>query len=419
MPFGGALLRTPATWLAAPLAAASVLYTFTYPPATPDPYPVALTAAGSVTLGFVTPVVAALAAWETGRLRRANWWNLPHVRPPWLAAMLLALPAIAAGSIAVTAAIAAANLLGGAWLPDLRVLGLSYAVIAAHGFAGAAIGMRMPPIMAAPVALFAFYLWMAFPRALDPLWIRHLNGSLSSCCQLSADLAPAALLASMLVVAGITASAVGATWRPSAQVPLTAAVPVITSLILGSAAVYGMGPDPATARSAGLLICERGSVQVCVWPEHRALLDSTVEYVDAGLEIWAAAGIERPNLVTEQTGAAPDAITFALSPSSGRWDIIHSLAYGVIGPLPACEAEPYLGGDAVDYLLSWLDSLAGMPPGELVTRFGYEPPPGEPSVLEVTNELSSIGVAAQKEWFERNVAAVRACDVRASLDPAQ
>jgi hypothetical protein len=85
-------------------------------------------------------VIAALAAWEGGRLRRAEWWSLPHVRP--LAAV--------AGSLL------APVILPDCWRssPDHRrvrderparlpLVVLSLLVISGHAMVGFAVGLRI------------------------------------------------------------------------------------------------------------------------------------------------------------------------------------------------------------------------------------------------------------------------------------
>lgn len=414
---GIAILRTPATWVGILLLAVSVSYSVSFPPATPDRYAVALTAAATGSLAFVAPVVAALAAWEAGRLRRAGWWRHAHARDNLLVAAGLAVPAILAGVVAFTGTVAAILIEHGQVVPDARLLGLSYAVIIAYALVGAAVGIRVPSVVAAPMVLLVLYVWMSFPRAVEPLWLRHLTGSLSSCCQLSDDIAPTAVLASFGVVISLMTGALLLIRRPSQRFPVAALVPPIIGLLAGASAVSGMGPDPVEPRNQRDLICTEPGIRVCVWPEHQARLADVTAVVVATHDEWKQRGLNVPMLVTEATQSPAAALSFEFTNASEAPDIVYSLAYGMILPLARCVDQPYDGAAAIDYVIAWLAATAGMPAAELSSRFGYEPAPGDPDVLETVDSVLALGSGAELAWFRTNLAAVRSCDKPPSLVP--
>lgn len=413
----------PAVWLGLPLIVLSAIYALGYQPATEDPYGVSLTAAGTVTLGFVAPVCAALAAWEGGRLRRADWWSLPHVRPLAAVAGALLAPVIVAGLLAVLAAIivefAKSSLLA---IPDLRLVLLSLLVITGHAMVGFAVGLRVPVVVAAPSVLVASYLWMAFPRAMEPLWLRHLNGSLSSCCLPQDDLALSALVAAMLValgmaLAGAVLIAQHGRWRN-----LVIGIGVlVASFGLASPLVADLGPDPVVARNADELVCrESGGMTVCVWPEHAERLDEVVGIATRAVERWRAVGLSVPSKYSEARVTDADAETsgFGFSRQSSQADILHTLAYGLLPALPTCaETGAYPGFDARDPIHAWYDATGGMSKADLEQRFPPSGVPGDPSPLEILNLLTAATPEARAAWLADNLAAAASCDRQPQLLP--
>lgn len=412
----GTVLRVqPAAWLALPLMLLSAMYAASYQPATDDQYNVALAAAGTVTLGFVAPICAAMAAWEGGRLRRAEWWDLPSVRPVVAVTTWSLLPVALVGLIAVLIGVlvefARVGLLA---IPDLRLVGLSLLVVSAHAVVGFAVGLRVPVVVAAPGVLIASYLWMAFPRALEPLWLRHLNGSLSSCCMLPDELAPRAVAGAAIVAFGMViggGSLIAQPWRwrnlalalGSLLIAFGVAVPLVA----------GLGPDPAVARSTDQLVCrEDSSVTVCVWPEHARRLDEVFEVATLAVDHWKGIGL----VSTHFSEARADLhevgwSSFGFSSQSDRADILHSLAYGLLPPWPPCaEVGGYPGFDARAPVHAWYDAIAGMSKADLAQRFPPSGGPGLPAPLEIVSALEAATPEARATWLADNLAAMASCD---------
>ncbi|HET6380106.1 MAG TPA: hypothetical protein VFH63_03605 [candidate division Zixibacteria bacterium] len=401
----------------------SAIYALGYQPATDDPYGVSLTAAGTVTLGFVAPVCAALAAWEGGRLRRADWWTLPHVRPLAMVAGALLAPVIVAGMLAVFAAIIVEFAKGGLLaVPDLRLVVLSLFVSGGHAMVGFAVGLRVPVVVAAPSVLVASYLWMAFPRAMEPLWLRHLNGSLSSCCLPQDDLALSAVLAAAMVALGMVAAggvliALRGRWR---NVVIGLGV-LVASFGLAIPLVSGLGPDPVVARNPDSLVCRASSgVTVCVWPEHGERLEEVAGITTRAVERWRAVGLSVPSSYREArvTDADPETSGFGFSRHSSQADILHALAYGLLPAWPACaETGAYPGFDARDPLHAWYDATGGMSKADLEQRFPPSGVPGDPAPLEILNRLSAATPEERADWLADNLAAVASCDREPQLLP--
>ncbi len=416
MPWRATLRTSPASWLAVPIMALAGAYALGYSPATTDPYPLAHTSAGAVVLGFVAPICAAIGAWEAGRLQRAGWWRLPHARASLvIAARALLLP-VAVGLLAVVAAAEAQLLEAGLLWPDLRILGVAAIVIVSHAALGFAVGTWLPVVVAAPAVLLVGYLWMALPRAFEPLWVRHLNGSYTSCCTLQSDLAPGALLAVVVVGAGFVGGASlllrrqQATWQPAA-----ALVAVTAGLALGAIPIAGLGPDPTVARSEHELVCRGDQPQVCVWPEHAARLPEVLVLASHARDAWRSAGLAVPATFSEGPGAG--VLPFGFSLEAQGPDVLHAMAYGMLPPLPACALQVgYPAAGALDYLHAWLDASAGMADAELQLRFQAPQPAGWPPVLELVSELRSRSPEVQGRWAAANLDALGDCESQPMLD---
>lgn len=412
------LLRvSPAVWLALPLALLATLYVRTFQSGIrADPYPIAVTATAMATLGFVVPVCAALAAWEGGRLRRAEWWEPPHVRSRIAVVIWTVAPVVITGSIAVGAGVLV-NLLGaGILVPDPQPLALGLTIITAHSLAGFAVGVRLPLVVAAPVALLASFAWMVFLRAIEPLWLRHLNGgAIELCCGRHSDLAPAAFWGALVVAIGLALTAgllLARQSRSRAVLPMSFG-PLAAALILGSVLVSGLGSEPTVARDRQHLVCstDGGDLVVCVWPEHVERLEEVTAIARSAVAGWSSAGLSVPSRVAEgdREAAGPDSLAFGFSLASGPTDILYGLAYAMLPPFPACaETGPYLGGGALDYVHAWFAAVAGMSTDELSRRFPDQgrSPPIVPTVMTVRAEPGD----QQLRWLHENMAALRTCD---------
>lgn len=416
MPLRAMFRTSPAVWLALPLVALAAGYTFGYSPATSDPYPLAHTSAGSLVLGFIAPICAALGAWEAGRLQRSGWWQLPHARPPWIIAARTLLPPVMVGVLAVLTA-AETQLLGAGLLwPDPRILGVAALVIASHAALGFAVGTWVPVVVAAPAVLLVGYLWMALPRAFEPLWVRHLNGSYASCCVLQSDLAPAALVAVALVCSGFFAAALFLIRRRrAAWLPIAAAAAVTVGLVAGAIPISGLGPDPTVARSEESLVCRGQEPRVCMWPEHAGRMSEVLNLASQARDGWRTTGLGVPATFSE--GQAEEALRFGFSLEASNADLLHAMAYGMLPPVPECAMQrgyPAAGG--LDYLHAWLDASAGMSQAELQLRFEAPQPPGRPPVMDLVAQLRTQPLDVQGQWAEANLEALRDCETQPVLD---
>lgn len=407
------LLRiSPATWCGPILVVLAAAYT-TVLSGTSDPYPLALTAEGAFTAFLVAPVCAACAAWEGGRLRRAGWASLPHVRSPLRIAMTSLAPVIAVGWLAISTAVLytlrTARVVA---VPDLRVMAATFVVVTAHALLGFAIGVRFSTVVAVPAVLLIDYGWMVLPHALEPVWLRHLNGSDTwlSCCSVATDVAPQALVGTLIVALGLAGTASMLLCARHA-VRRLAVVPAVLALSLGAVLVQGLGYDAVVPRDPAALVCSAGQPRVCVWPEHRDRLAEVTAIASTAASRWREADIGVPTEFSERSTLSLGDRSFGFSVQSRPSDILNALAYSLLPPVPQCalagRTEPYIAADLVH---AWLVEVAGMPDDEITKRFG-------PDVSRAVAAVRSLPLRQQRVWLKHNHTALQTCDVAPQLEP--
>ncbi len=380
-----------------------------------DPYPLTLTAAGTAALLIVAPVCAAGGAWEGGRLRRAGWFTLPHVRTPLTVAITALLPTLLVGSLITFGIIGIRLVIGGVLLPDIRMIITTLVILTTHTLLGFAIGVRMPVVVSVPLVFLVDFFALGLPLTLDPLWLRHLTGIWPSCCLIGADLAPAALLGALVFTGGLAVTA-GLLLHPhlTAFRLALALLPAIIGAGAGVQFVRGFGPDPTIARDPALLVCSTGQPRVCVWPEHQPRLEEVAAIAASAGAAWQQAGIAVPDEFSEGQPGSPTVRGFGFSMRSDHYTILNALAYSLLPPWPECAfsgISPYLGAPAEGYVLAWLNTIAGMPPEQLAGRFS-------PDQLQVVATVRALPLERQQAWLERNLVALEQCNIPPQLEPA-
>lgn len=415
------ILRTNAgVWLTLPLILLAVAYIANFT-RSGDPYPVALTAAGLATLGFVVPICAALGAWEGGRLRRGGTWDLPAARSRFVIAGWALGPVVAAGCLSVLAGVLTSTLASGVTVPDWRPLVVAFVVVVAHSAAGFAIGIFVPTALAVSVSLLGSFVWMVFLRGLDPMWLRYLNGgALELCCGISEDLSPGAVAGPLVVAIGLLGAAglMLASGRAGIGRRALALAPVPVALAIGSGLVSGLAAYPTVPRDDRELVClDSEQTSVCVWPEHDGRLEEVASLATTAATGWRAAGVPGPTHFTEaQDGVAPDALVFSFALRSSPAVIQSDFAYAMLSPWPACaDFGPYPGFDAREYVHAWYAVHGGLPRAELPSFYADARIPGRPSVIELLDQVLAQPLEVQRRWLAANVAALESCELEPQL----
>ncbi|MFJ7989983.1 hypothetical protein [Streptomyces sp. NPDC096351] len=361
-------------------------------------------AQSSFLLGFTVPACAACAAWEGARIRRSGILTSTPVRSPLAIALSVVTPVLVLGLVAVLLPLLmllpyAQGLPGGA---SFAVIGLELLVVTAHSFLGYAAGFVLPRLLAAPAVLMAVWLWMAYPAALEPFWIRQLNGhNLNECCALDQVVDGRAVAAPALVAGGLLLAAV--IWIQGRRFAARALAPVVVALGLAAGAVIGMplGYQAGVPRASSELSCDAGTPAVCLWPEQmqeaaaiRSLSSRAAERL-ARLEVPVATELTLP----------------AVRPRDDQ--IIASVALSAIPSEPprCAESGPWPGNIAQGPLMAWLVQTAGADMRFVQGSYTSED-------VRTVKQVMSLPESEQTRWFRKNAATLKNCVERPALNPA-
>ncbi|WP_103500329.1 hypothetical protein [Streptomyces sp. SM14] len=394
----------------------------------PDGYWTAATAKAASALMFIAPVVAACAAWEAGRLRRAGVGGGAPVRGGVRIAAASLTPVLLLGLLALAVALAGVRAQMGAapgW-PDPPILGAAVATLGGYLLVGYALGLWLPPAASLPVALVGGYLWQVYPPALEPLWLRHLTQPARGCCVSVDTVATGGVAGPVLTAVALAAVALAATTvsrhapRRGSPAPAGLALVVVPALLVAAAAGAGavravsdLGPDAVVARPPAEMVCtDAAAVRVCVWPEHEARLEETAQVVREAVTGLTLVGVTPPDLVTEHLGPSGEPAsdtwwTVTVRGSAGfttddiRAGLAADLAMSLLdrheSPRAAdCPADAVKAADegfeAADQLLAWLAVRAGMDPGQAHARF-------DPQLWTAVGPVLDGDDAAQAAWY--------------------
>lgn len=417
MPLFTVFRRSPAVWLSPILLLLIVFFAKESLHPASEYYALALTVTGASQVFLIAPFCAACAAWEAGRIRRAGWFGFPRTRSLASFLTLALAPTFTVGMLAtIFAVLFQFRVSPSLALPDLTVLGVAFAAVVGHTLLGFGIGVHIRPVIAAPSILLVDYAWMVMLVTLEPLWLRHLTGAWTGCCDVTTSLDPRALLAVTVIAAGFAVTAF-----VLIRVPMTVSrlmlsvVPILLSVSVGVELVNSLGPDPIVERS-GELVCSDGEPQVCVWPEHRGTLERVASLARQADDAWRDTGFTGPDQFSELRTEAlpPNAGAIRVRPDLPEFDtnILMSLAYGSLPHPPDCSRDGVTqlpGVVAGPYVAVWLGNVAGVPLAEQSAH--------DPSVIETVRAVRTLPETDQVTWVAHNMTAIGDCSTVPELEP--
>lgn len=378
-----------------------------------DGYATAAAAKSVSAIFLIAPTVGAWAAWRGGIVRRGRVRELGPSRSLVRVAARELTPVVLGGLAVLASAVvwglAHADRLAGT--PDLRVVGMGAAVVVGHAALGYAVGMHVTPVIAVPSVFVGVYLWMVFPQAWEPLWLRHLTGfKVGNCCLRWEELDPGALAAPAVVSAALLLAAVIAVAGGGGLgIKLVAAVVVVAvGGFVGASFVSHLGPDPVRPRAMEALVCEdREEFEVCVWPQSKDRIDEVVEQAGAirqALEPW---GVRVPRRLTEASSPPRTNSTWTFRMGSlVSTEMLHLMLLDSLVPNPqGCPAEgptPDEAEGAHATLVAWLGTKTGVPRAPMTRVFPSA------SLVEVDSVVRRSSVE-QREWFQERRASLERC----------
>lgn len=124
---------------------------------------------------------AALSVWESGRLRKAHIWESLPSRSRYRVAANVLLPVVILSWLVLLLppAVSLARSGTAPSLDSLRLPFMGMLIVVAHAIVGFALGSFLPRLIATPVVAVVDWIAIAFTRATQPYWLRHVSGQFS------------------------------------------------------------------------------------------------------------------------------------------------------------------------------------------------------------------------------------------------
>ncbi|MER8231035.1 hypothetical protein [Streptomyces sp. NPDC094049] len=356
-------------------------------------------------LGFTIPACAACAAWEGVRIRRSGILTGVPVRSPLAVALSVLTPVLILGALAVLLPLVmllpyTQGAPGGS---TFTVIALALLLVTAHVFLGYGAGLILPVFLAAPAVLIASWFWMAYPAALEPFWMRQLNGrNLTECCALDQVVDGRAVLAPALVAGGLLVAALAfIRWR---HLAVRVLAPVVVALGVAAGAVVAMplGHQAGAPRDASELSCDSGTPVICLWPEQQ----------NEGASIRSLSSMAADRLSKMGVSPARRLTVSTVRPQENQ--ILAAVALSAIPSEPprCAESGPWPGSAAQGPLMAWLVQTAGSDASFVQGSFTSED-------ISTVTKVRALPEQEQARWFERNVPTLKDCSSQPRLDPAR
>jgi hypothetical protein len=298
----------------------------------------ALIAAPLMTLYALAYATAAgLAVWESSRLVSGGVWTLVPARSRFRVAANAVLPAVLLAWL-VVALPAALSLGRTSTLPtadSLRLPAMACVLCCAHAVIGFSIGLRIHRIVAAPVVAVGTWVLVAFSRAEQPYWLRHISGQYGI-LNFGEVPAAASLAAPLLFGCGIAAG-FAVLWLPIRIRTMKATIAVVVA----AACTFGAydiardwDHDPPLLSGRAPMACQGTAPEVCI-PRGVGADLGTVrqEAVSVVNTLHSKGAIQMPALITDRLSDGrsgrpstastlrPD-LTFAAESGSVRFSVL-------------------------------------------------------------------------------------------------
>lgn len=410
-------------WLIPALIGAQFLHLATSSPGDPD-YGLAVQlwvqAAQPLTLPF-TAVATTLAG---SRIYRSGVLQRPLGRR---AVAVWVLPVLTATVATLMVSLVFQIVLVAQGSDGIQVRPIIPAVAWAAGMAalGMIVGRELPLRVAAPLAAVAPYLMIAMPAALEPLWLRHLEPTATSCCTVREELAPVVVLASSVV--GLSFFVAGAvmlrrTARNGGVTRVVASGVVVCSVITAAMLVHDRDYSSSQPR-AGSLTCVDVDLVICVWPADAESIGAAEREVEMINEIALRYGLEMPRRLVD---LAPEEVddgesVFRVSGRATPRDVQRSVISSIVpGPSLTCLDQLQSTGDgesawdlllAHDAAVAWWEAQVSTEPVVNVDEQGEGPD------AEARRELLALPPQEGADAVADIVHRIRTCDPAGAAAP--
>lgn len=328
-----------------------------------EPYWLDVSSKATGSFIVLAPALAGLSAWDAAR------WRVLSIVPvrgsvELLLRHLMIVAAIAVATFTASTVVLLAHAAPSTGAPHWGVLFTAAWLVVAYSALGFAIGSLLPRIVAAPVALAGVWFWVAYTPAVQPFWLRNVNGNLAaSCCTLDTELTKHALLAPSVVGASLVVGSLLVVLRPRAVTTWVVTPGIVTVAVLVAWSwMADVGADPVRARDGARDCVVRSGTTLCSWPEHAAELEAGADQLGAAASRMRSIGLTVPASLEEGSKTAGGGWTFNLSGASAEaW--VRTLSTSPLSSLPPSCIERNGGlwpaGEHLPVVTAWLEVVAG------------------------------------------------------------
>jgi hypothetical protein len=239
-------------------------------------------------------LVAAVAAWQSARMKEAAVWQLAPHRPKWRIIATALAPAVGLGWLMFFVAVTAAFVqhpTAPTWnsLPPL-FLGMSLTVV--YAVIGFTVGRWVSPLLAVPVLLSVVYIAVAYPDSLEPFYLRHMSGEYFTELGYAESATWSSMLAAFLPAAGVAVAA-ALTWTRLHVLlrTLLAVVIIPVTTVSSYEIVKGWDANPSINVDAGPVVCRGNAPRVCMPKRTDGHLDDVAREVDRTYTVFLRYGV--------------------------------------------------------------------------------------------------------------------------------
>ncbi|GAC81541.1 hypothetical protein GM1_037_00120 [Gordonia malaquae NBRC 108250] len=289
----------------------------------------------------------------------------------------------------------------GSLLPPWEVAVGVISTVGCFALIGGAFGCLARRAISVPLMLVVGYLWMVMPGAVQPYWIRNLNGSWIGCCGIESELSATVFWAGTIqnlaiaLAALVLITTVG-NQRRAIWISIAIIIPLAAAFI-GAASTSDVGPTADVERSTPLVCSSSDEVTYCTWPEISDD-DGNVAAIIASVRTdWKRAGFDSPGTYRAIT-TSPSEVVFMIIPDAPDIDIRQSLTNAVVNHLPVCAENPSGYAPALDPIELWL-----------LRRSGVNANTDVPGVTELVQRIEQKSPAKQAAWLDRTLNAIANC----------
>jgi hypothetical protein len=377
---------------------------------------------------FSCSYAALSGALAASRVRRGKLQRLAPARSPLEIAWVSLWPALVGAAIlqAVGLFVASSQSFGAPGGFPAEVLIAWAAMVLFHSVLGYGLGLLLPAVASAPLALLISYVWLGFTWAMSYIPLRYLSGlAISGCCIVDSSLAwQAPLAVTVFSVFGTVAIGfiIAGTLPTPRRVARTAAAMTFwaSGTVLALSIASTLGSYPVSPRAAADLDCRNtNGIEICFFPEQRWQPTSNPDLdISGSITNLEQAGIPVPHRVSgELDNTRSDTISVVYRHDFTSSEIVHSLASSLV---PQKIGEPGCARDQIDAGPTMLVSDTATAVLDALATGGGQPRPQEGTMEETVvaaQKVLALEPHSRDQWIHTAITALDTCGKLPAIPP--